>query len=262
MQVWAALSRRDPISKEVWVDASCGAGKSFSWRNWWRLSHTDPAFCPAECEAAFAIYHFTGMLGVSEAQAESAASLLKRYQPVQSSGRLGTTRVIEKAVLRMSGIAGDGSDDLFLLRCWAQYFGSLQKGTFSVRYKKQHRRKRLPPLGHGSKVVHVHLKRSAAAAKGLWLARARLLQSLPHHKRLGQRKKGALPGGLRWRQGGTTFSDLSTASVIQCNRSHKRWQRLADELWAFSSLRGRQARWEECRQCCGEEKAWHWRCGW
>ena len=227
MQVWAAPSRRDPISKEVWVDASCGAGMLFSWRNWWRLSHIDLACCPVGCEAAFAIYQFTGMLGVSEAQAESAASLLKRYQP-QSSGSFGTKRVIEKAVLRMSGIVGDGSDDLFLLRCWAQFFGSLQKGTFSFRYKKAAPPEETFPLGHGSKVVHVHLKRSVAVAKGVMVGSCPVV-AISAPPQAPWKKKGALPGGLRWRQAGKTFIDLSTASVIQSKRNHKSWQRGSGE---------------------------------
>eukprot|EP00969_Alexandrium_andersonii_P063935 2816094-Alexandrium_andersonii.AAC.1 len=33
------------------------------------------------CVAAFTLFHFVGMLGVSEAQAECVASLLKRYSP-------------------------------------------------------------------------------------------------------------------------------------------------------------------------------------
>ena len=57
------------------------------------MSHTDARFLPSGCEAAFALYHFMGMVGVSEARAESIASLLKRYTGAKS---LSTDRIIEK----------------------------------------------------------------------------------------------------------------------------------------------------------------------
>ena len=72
MSAWSRLSEEDDIAKRVFL-----AEGRFDWLVWWKLSHTDPRFLPSGCEAIFAVYHFMGMVGVSEAKAESVASLLK-----------------------------------------------------------------------------------------------------------------------------------------------------------------------------------------
>eukprot|EP00969_Alexandrium_andersonii_P110900 4895334-Alexandrium_andersonii.AAC.1 len=79
-------------------------GRSFSWTSWWKYVRTDARLRPPEglCDAIFTVFHFLGMLGVSEAQAGSVASLLKRYSPAVVS-RLGASRIIEKTLLRTSG---------------------------------------------------------------------------------------------------------------------------------------------------------------
>ena len=61
----------------------------------------------------FSFYDFTGMIGCSEARAESIASLLSRSAPKESS-RLSTDRIIEKAVLAHGGVEGLAGDDLFI----------------------------------------------------------------------------------------------------------------------------------------------------
>ena len=121
MLCWMHLARDSVVRPLVWTE-----GGRFVWEQWWRMSHTDRRFAPRGCEAIFSVYHFTGMIGISEARAESVASLLKRYAP-PVSGRLATDRIIEKAVLRTSGVSGDGSDDIFLLRCWVEYFNGIQQ---------------------------------------------------------------------------------------------------------------------------------------
>ena len=90
MHAWSRLSEVDDVAKRVFLAPSQG---HFDWALWWKLSHTDSRFLPSGCEAAFALYHFMGMVGVSEARAESIASLLKRYK---GTGPLGTDRIIEK----------------------------------------------------------------------------------------------------------------------------------------------------------------------
>ena len=59
-----------------------------------------PPQCNAGCNAMFAVFHFVGMLGISEAAAESAASHFKYFSPARSR-RLGTGRLVEKVILRI-----------------------------------------------------------------------------------------------------------------------------------------------------------------
>ena len=100
---------------------------------------------------------------MSEARAESVASLLKRYGPRMSTSRLTTDRVIEKAILRCSGITADGSDDLLLLRCWWEYFNGSQKFSFFYNRARKSREKKFPVAG-GSSVIATHLKKRAHAS--------------------------------------------------------------------------------------------------
>ena len=106
---WSRLLDLSEVSCKAWLP-SPGPERKFPWSWWWQAAHTDSRFCPSGIEAAFTLFHFTGMFGVSEARAESVASLLKRYSPTQSV-QLGVDRVIEKKTnLRCSGIQGDGSE--------------------------------------------------------------------------------------------------------------------------------------------------------
>ena len=141
MSAWSRLSEEDDIAKRVFL-----AEGRFDWLVWWKLSHTDPRFLPSGCEAIFAVYHFMGMVGVSEAKAESVASLLKRYK---GNSPLGTDRIIEKAILRNCGVDGLSFDDVFLTRCWVEYFGGMEKDKFSFRVQAENRRTQKFPLGGG-----------------------------------------------------------------------------------------------------------------
>ena len=91
MHAWSRLSEADDIAKQVFPAPSQG---HFDWEIWWKLSHADSMFLPPGCEAAFTLFHFMGMVGVSEARAESIASSLKRYSPA-TLGRLSTNRINE-----------------------------------------------------------------------------------------------------------------------------------------------------------------------
>ena len=193
MHVWSRLSEKDDIAK-VFDGPSQG---QFDWARWWRLSHTESRFLPPGCEAAFALYHFMGMVGVSEAKAESIASLLKRY--TGTVGRpVSTSRIIEKAIVRHSGVNGLSRDDCFLTRCWAEYFGSLKKDKFSFRWpgRARRRRNREYPLGGGSKTIHRHLKKSslAAALQRRWKTNSESLCALPRLSKIAQARPGVEPG--------------------------------------------------------------------
>ena len=164
---WAQLLDNKEIQEQVHVRlVPCPVAGStkydwsaFSWKAWWKLAHTDSRFVPHGLEAAFALFHFTGMFSVSEAYAESVASILKRYSP-KVAARLGTDRIVEKAVLRLAGVAGDGTDDLLILRAWADFFGGLQPDVFGFMRKGKARSAGNFPWGGGSLVLHRILKRN------------------------------------------------------------------------------------------------------
>ena len=67
LHAWSRLSQEDDVAKRVFLAPLQG---QFDWALWWKLSHTDSRFLPPGCEAAFALYHFMGRVGVSEARAE------------------------------------------------------------------------------------------------------------------------------------------------------------------------------------------------
>ena len=81
-------------------------------------------FRPKGTEAAFTIFHFCGMLGTSEAAAESVASVLKHYGGIQKKSSARTSRVGQKAFLKLNGITGTSADDTFIATAWLQYFGT------------------------------------------------------------------------------------------------------------------------------------------
>jgi hypothetical protein len=95
----------------------------FKWEAWWQIVHTGclphgiVVHCvPQDCAAAWAVFHFSGMFGTSEAFAESIGSTLKRF-----SKSLSTARCVESIMLRSAGLTGHGrgGEDGFLELCWA-----------------------------------------------------------------------------------------------------------------------------------------------
>ena len=166
-------------------------GVLFDWRWWWKQSHTDPRFRPVGTEGAFTLFHFLGMLGISEARAESVASLLKRYSPAKCA-HLGVDRVMEKTTVRCAGVAADGLDDLLLLRCWQEFFGGLDARHFSFDLKRHAARARKrDPVAGGSRVIRRHLK--PVRISGPWRSSARALRCLRARPGL-----GGLRGTLAW----------------------------------------------------------------
>ena len=91
---------------------------------------------------------------MSEAHAESVASVLKKYGLTVN---LSAARVIEETVLRVGGLAGDGHDDAFLVRCWKSL------GRFNFHFKHSRKRGIMFPAGRGSKPLHRFL--TAATVK-------------------------------------------------------------------------------------------------
>ena len=111
MVMWRQLSRRRDIASKAWAvckpshDAGCCAESAFCWKYRWQVAHTDNRFCPAGLEAAFTLYHFTGMLGLSEALAESICSTLAFYS-AKHKNRLALDRIVEKTILFRGGAMG------------------------------------------------------------------------------------------------------------------------------------------------------------
>ena len=90
---------------------------------------------------------------------------------------LEADRIIEKVVLRSAGISGAASDDLLLLRTWAECLGGSGPEHFSVKCRNPEKRAHKFLLGRGSDVIHLYLKRQQAARR-TW-RHARVLRALP-----------------------------------------------------------------------------------
>ena len=73
-------------------------------------------FIPEGLTAASVVFHFTGMFGTSEADAESTGGALKRF-----AKSLSTPRVVESTILRSAGLSGCGGagEYGFLVLRWA-----------------------------------------------------------------------------------------------------------------------------------------------
>ena len=113
---------------------------------------------------------------------------------------MSTDRIIDKAIVRNCGVDGLSCDDVFLTRCWVEYFGGMQKGKFSFRYRAEKRLAQKFPLSGGSKTIHCHLKGSSLAGKckRTWKRSIQSLRSLP---RLGRSQKGGVVAGAgAWRE--------------------------------------------------------------
>ena len=61
MRQWSGLLDVPSIREQVYKD------HRFSWQDFWRLAHTDARFAPCSCAAIFHMFHYFGILGVSEA---------------------------------------------------------------------------------------------------------------------------------------------------------------------------------------------------
>ena len=105
-----------------------------------------------------------------------------------------------KTMVRNCGVDGLSSDDVFLTRCWVEYFGGMQKDKFSFRFRAEKRRAQKFPLSGGSKTIHCHLKGSSLAGnrKRRWKRSIKVLRSLP---RLGRSRGGGVVAGAGgWRK--------------------------------------------------------------
>ena len=164
MCLWWKLGRRKTVAATLWghakVDTRTQATRipsrdtgteknmSFMWKEWWRITHTQQEFRPEGVEGAFALYHFLGSLGLSEAMAESICSTLGRHASADAS-QLALQRVVEKTMLCRGTSAFMNYDDLFILRSWADYFGGLQPHRFKFVTMHPKARTRRFPCANG-----------------------------------------------------------------------------------------------------------------
>ena len=148
--------------------------------------YTTLDFVPTGLEAACALFHYFGMLGTSEAAAESVGGILKRYAHLG----LSTGRVVESTVLRWNNVRGTGSEDAFLQMCWAKFFGGASPKQYRFEYKGRFGKRRAKLQG-GSNTLHRRLREAATSR---WTTRD--LRLAAH---------GASASGSPW-QGGTSLS--------------------------------------------------------
>jgi len=120
---------------------------------------------PQNCAAAWAVFHFSGMFGTSEAFAESIGGTLKRF-----SKSLSTARCVESIILRSAGLTGSGGggEDGFLELCWADFLGSRQKLSFHYRNSKK--RRKLYVMGQGSATLN-RLLTDKKLQRNMWTER-------------------------------------------------------------------------------------------
>ncbi|CAE7243426.1 unnamed protein product, partial [Symbiodinium sp. KB8] len=95
------------------------APQRHQWIDWfneiWRLSHTEDVWKPAGTDMAFFLWHFSGTWSLSEASAESIASVAGRLgRPTDS-----TAAVSQMVSLRDFGFGGTGNDDHHIHSLWA-----------------------------------------------------------------------------------------------------------------------------------------------
>ena len=174
MCLWWKLGRTKKVAATLWGyaradsrteavrfpsrDTGATNKKVFMWKEWWRLTHTDQKFKPEGLEGAFALYHFLGSLGVSEALAESICSTLGRHANA-CANKLALQRVVEKTMLCRGTSSFMNYDDMFILRAWGEYFGGLAQRRFKFVTTTPRARAHRFPLGRGSSVIHHHVKR-------------------------------------------------------------------------------------------------------
>ena len=147
---------------------ACKLGRGeeeFDWLAWWGMVHSNVvsslqpmvAFVLPGTEAAFALFHWSGMLGTSEAHAESIGNLLKSYPASWK-----TQRVVDATLLKSCGYHEIGADDGFIQLVWARFFASASCSKFSFRFRsnKGKRAGKQRKLGHGSRTVERILRKS------------------------------------------------------------------------------------------------------
>jgi hypothetical protein len=128
---WPPKACNSSNSLQASQQQAIGSGREvteFKWEAWWQFVHTGclpngvVVNCvPQNCAAAWAVFHFSGMFGTSEAFAESIGGILKRF-----SKSLSTARCVESNILRSAGLTGfgGGGEDGFLELCWADFLGA------------------------------------------------------------------------------------------------------------------------------------------
>ena len=121
----------------------------------------DVTFVPTGCEAIFEIFHIAGMLGLSEAHAESVGNLLKRYPKTYR-----TERVVHATLVRSHGL-DDGMEDDFIQLVSARFFGTTNKRKFRFRMRPRasQKNKKARGLGRGSGTVQRVLAKTLARPK-------------------------------------------------------------------------------------------------
>ena len=99
MRQWSGLLDVPSIREQVYKD------HRFSWQDFCRLAHTDARFAPFSCAAIFHMFHYFGMLGVSEAYAEAIVSLLTMSGIDKRKGRMLSNRIRDNVFFASAGIA-------------------------------------------------------------------------------------------------------------------------------------------------------------
>ena len=149
VNLWREQGNSPEARARLFTSSKGATTVAFDWIAFWEMTHTAPGWVEAKVWHAFFVFHFLGMLGHSEASAESSIGTLKRCS--NSEIGVSTLRAVQKARLVLHGIRGVGYDDFFILRVWGEFFG---QSSFPFWVANRTSRERKWPLGAGSITLH------------------------------------------------------------------------------------------------------------
>ncbi|CAE7787680.1 unnamed protein product [Symbiodinium sp. CCMP2592] len=162
------MAQHSTDKDQVWLEPRPrprGTRRTLDWKVFWRLIHTKKLWYgpkDVDVRAFFYTFHSLGSIVSSSCLCESAGSLLKHF----SRGNPDTRRIVERTILRLAAVSGDGTDDAIILRTWLETVASPDKlnfiGSSMKAYNKNLERW---PLGQGSKTIH-GMRKAALNKKG------------------------------------------------------------------------------------------------
>ena len=153
MRVWSKLLERPDIRAQVLPN------NTFDWLQWWKLVHTDARFAPPCAVPIVHMFHYAGMIGVSEAYAEAIGSWLTMFGCNKSKNRTLTSTIRDRVFMKSHNLKGDGTDDMLLMRTWAEYFGSCKPEVFTFIFKRYKRRATRYAEGKGSSTINNYFEK-------------------------------------------------------------------------------------------------------
>ena len=102
---------------------------------------------------------------MSEAYAEAIGSWLSMFGCNKRKNRTLTSTIRDRIFMKSHKLYGDGTDDMLLMRTWAEFFGSCKSEAFTFQYKRYKRRAARYADGKGSSTINNYFKKRKT---GIW----------------------------------------------------------------------------------------------